>query len=127
MIFTLSVYTHNDFNIKIIDAKKKRFEVPQEEPFPIDPSKKFSFPLNLANMIFSYTSDPFDFKIHTKSDYPIFSTYDGDFVFSEYYLEITTKIYGYYMAGLGERFNSGFRLKEGKWTIFNRGRGKVID
>lgn len=28
---------------------------------------------------------------------------------------------------MGERFTNGFRLKEGKWTIFNRDRGQVID
>lgn len=26
-----------------------------------------------------------------------------------------------------ERFNRGFRLKEGKWSMFNRDRGHTID
>lgn len=32
-----------------------------------------------------------------------------------------------YTYGLGERFSKSFRLKEGKWTIFNRDRGNIID
>jgi len=31
------------------------------------------------------------------------------------------------MYGLGERFSSSFRVKDGKWTIFNRDRGFGID
>ena len=32
-----------------------------------------------------------------------------------------------YTYGLGERFNQGFKIKDGKWTIFNRDRGHIID
>lgn len=31
------------------------------------------------------------------------------------------------MYGLGERFQESFRKQDGKWTIFNRDRGQVID
>ena len=31
------------------------------------------------------------------------------------------------MYGLGERFNSNFKLKDGKWTIFNRDHPFLVD
>ena len=118
----------NDFNIKISDNKNKRFEVPQNDPFPSDPLKNFSFPINLSAVRFEYTESPFDFKITRKfNNATLFSTYDGDFIFSDYYIQIQTQIDTYFTYGLGERFNSGFRLRDGKWTIFNRDRGQVID
>lgn len=57
----------------------------------------------------------------------MFSTYEGDFIFSDYYLQIQTEVDSDYSYGLGERFNQGFRLRDGKWTIFNRDRGQCID
>lgn len=57
----------------------------------------------------------------------LFSTYDIDFIYSDYYLQIGTEVDSDYTYGLGERFNPSFRLGDGKWTIFNRDRGQVID
>lgn len=126
--FLFRTYTFNDFDFKIIDSKKERFEVPQEGIFPIDPLKNFSFPINISAVKFEYTENPFDFRIIRKSNNAIlFSTYEGNFTYSDYYLEISTVISNEYIYGLGERFNSGFRLRDGKWTIFNRDRGQVID
>lgn len=42
-------------------------------------------------------------------------------------MQIGTEIDTDYVYGLGERFNPSFRLQNGKWTIFNRDRGQVID
>jgi hypothetical protein len=28
---------------------------------------------------------------------------------------------------MGERLQEGFRIKDGKWTIFNKDRGEAID
>lgn len=57
----------------------------------------------------------------------MFSTYDGEIIFSDYYLQIVTEVDTDFTYGLGERFNPSFKLGEGKWTIFNRDRGQVID
>ncbi len=88
-------HTHafNDFLVKITDADKHRFEVPQGGSFPADPLANFSFPLAAASVGLTYTEDPFDFKITRKQNGAVlFSTYDRDFIFSEHYLEIGTEV-----------------------------------
>jgi len=57
----------------------------------------------------------------------LFDSSKGELIFSEYYLEITTVVTSRYVYGLGERFSDSFRLKPGKFTIFNRDRGLAID
>jgi len=42
-------------------------------------------------------------------------------------MQIGTEVDTSYIYGLGERFQTGFRKGNGKWTIFNRDRGQVID
>jgi alpha-glucosidase (family GH31 glycosyl hydrolase) len=48
-------------------------------------------------------------------------------VFSDHYLEIGTQVDSDYIYGIGERFLNSFRKTDGKWTVFNRDRGQVID
>jgi hypothetical protein len=57
----------------------------------------------------------------------LFSTYNTNFIYSDKYLEIGTELDSDYVYGFGERFEESFRKKDGKWTIFNRDRGVVID
>lgn len=102
--------------------------MPQEGAFPVDPVRNFSFPINLAGFRFEYRENPFDFRLIRKSNNAtLFSTYDGELIFSDYYLQIVTEIDSQYTYGLGERFNTNTRLQTGKWTIFNRDRGQVRD
>ena len=42
-------------------------------------------------------------------------------------MQLCTEVDTDYNYGLGERFNPGFRLRDGKWTMFSRDRGQVID
>ena len=92
--------------------------------FPLDPLKNFSFPISLSSIRFSYTDNPFDFKIIRKAtNSTIFSTYERNIIFSDKYLEIGTELETNYTWGLGERFANSFQLGEGKWTMFNRDRG----
>jgi hypothetical protein len=68
--------TYSGFNIKIYDPNNKRFEVPQGNGFPEDPSRNFSFPLSASAYKFQYTLDPFDFRLwQGDSNYTLFSTY----------------------------------------------------
>lgn len=79
-------------------------------------------------MRFEYTESPFDFRISRKiNNGTLFSTYETNFVFSDKYIEIGTELDSDYIWGLGERFTTDFRKKVGKWTIFNRDRGQVMD
>jgi hypothetical protein len=85
--------TFSDFTIKITDLNRKRFEVPQGNGFPEDPYRNFSFPLAAAGYTFTYTLEPFDFRISRKSsNYTIFSSYDQDIIYSDYYIQIGTQI-----------------------------------
>lgn len=128
LIFTFKMLTFNDFTFKIVDANKKRFQVPQNGAFPNDPLGNFSFPISLAGVKFEYTENPFDFKITRRwTEAVLFSTYDQNITFSDHYLEIGTEIASDFVYGLGERFQDGMRRKDGKWTVFNRDRGQVID
>lgn len=94
----------------------------------MDPCNNFSYPIALASIRLNYSKDPFDFTIIRKStNATLFSTLSGELIFSDYYLQITTQTDTTYNYGLGERFNPGFRLRDGQWTIFTRDRGQVID
>ena len=132
IIKTLHFYFHcmtfGDFSFKISDPNNKRFEVPQKGVFPIDPIAGFSFPISASAVNFTYTADPFDFRIVRKQNGAVlFSTYDQNIIFSDHYLEIGTEVSSDYIYGIGERFLTSFRKTDGKWTIFNRDRGQVLD
>lgn len=126
--FTFHVHSFNDFYVKIVDAKNKRFQVPQKDVFPIDPMASFSYPIAVAGVTIEYTFKPFDFKIIRRQNMAVlFSTYDQDFKFSDHFIQIGTQVQSEYLYGIGERFQESFRKKDGKWTVFNRDRGQVID
>ena len=128
LTFRFHCMTFNDFSFKISDPNNHRFEVPQKGVFPIDPIAGFSFPISASGVNFTYTADPFDFRIVRKQNGAVlFSTYDHNVVFSDHYLEIGTEVNSDYIYGIGERFLSSFRKTDGKWTIFNRDRGQIID
>lgn len=91
IIKTLNFYFHtltfSDFTFKITDPNNKRFEWPQGGVFPVDPEGNFSFPIASSAVSFEYTESPFDFKIIRKQNGAIlFSTYNQQIIFSEYYL-----------------------------------------
>lgn len=122
---TLAFY---DFYFKIVDSAKKRFEVPTYGAFPSDPLNGSSFPITASAVTFTYTENPFNFKITRRSNNAVlFSTEGKNIIFSDYYLEIGTEIDSQYVFGLGERLVQGFRVQDGKWSMFNRDRGEEID
>lgn len=59
MTFELRCLTYLDFDFKIYDANKPRYEVPQGGIFPQDPNSGFSFPIQLADIVFTYVEFPF--------------------------------------------------------------------
>lgn len=89
--FVFNMHAFYDFYIKITDLHNARYEVPQNDPWPIDPLAQFTYPINLSGVTFEYSSSPFDFKITRKiNGATIFSTYDKTFIFSEHYMQIGT-------------------------------------
>lgn len=126
--FVFHMHAFYDFYFKITDPHQNRYEVPQIDPWPVDPLSAFSYPINLSGVLFEYTSFPFDFRIVRKiNNAVIFSTYDMELVFSKHFMQIGTQVDTKYIYGLGERFQSTFRKTPGTWTIWNRDRGQVID
>jgi alpha-glucosidase (family GH31 glycosyl hydrolase) len=89
---------------------------------------KSTYPIALSSFIVNYTTNPFNFKIIRRSDNELlFDSSVGNIIFSEHYIEISTKVASRYAWGFGERFSNRFRVQPGKYTIFNRDRGQVID
>lgn len=128
LLFVLRCHTRSDLSFKITDADKQRFEVPQGGLFPLDPAGNFSFPLQNSDVLFSYTNEPFTFKILRTDDQEVlFDTSFGNLTFSEYYLEISTIVPSKFAYGLGERFSASLKLDTGKYTIFNRDRPGLPD
>ena len=126
--FTFHCLAFNDFFFKITDPNNKRFEIPQEGIFPVDPYTNFSYPISASAVRFEYNTDPFDFILtRAATGSVLFSTLNTDFIFSDHYIQIGSEVNSEYIYGIGQRFQEGFRRKDGKWTIFNRDRGKVID
>lgn len=102
LVFTITSHTASDLSFKITDVNKTRFEVPQYGVFPIDPVKNFTFPLTNSLFQFSFTQNPFDFSIIRKFDNEVmFDTSKGDIIFSDHYLEITTRVTSNNIFGFG--------------------------
>lgn len=71
--------------------------------------------------LLTYTKEPFDFKItRLNSQTVLFSTYEQEFIYSNYYIQIGTELASDKLFGLGERFSVNFRKKDAMWTIWNR-------
>jgi alpha-glucosidase len=102
--------------------------VPQQGVFPIDPQTNFSFLISQSDIAIDLRNDPFSLKItRSSTGATLFNTQGQDLIFSEHYLEWTSQVDSEHLYGIGERFQQGFRKGDGKWTNFNRDRGKVID
>ena len=50
--FVFNVHAFYDFYIKITDLHQARYEVPQNDPWPMDPLSQFTYPINLSGMTF---------------------------------------------------------------------------
>jgi alpha-glucosidase len=57
----------------------------------MDPYGNFSFPISNSAVDFTYTENPFDFRVVRKQNGAIlFSTYNKNIIYSDRYLEIGT-------------------------------------
>jgi len=117
--FTLTFQNENQFQVKIFDANNTRWEIPNEAPFPhADPSK--TIPLENGLAFVEVNHNPFWFKVTRKDTQEIiFDSSIGNFIFSDYYIEISTPVASPYLYGLGER---GYNLTlgpSGIYTIWN--------
>jgi alpha-glucosidase (family GH31 glycosyl hydrolase) len=117
--FTIQFHTPTEFQIRFTDANTTRWEIPQYAPFAFS-NPEVSIPLASGNALVKVNANPFSLKvIRTATNETIFDTSVGNFIFSDYYIEVTTYLPTPYLFGLGER---GYNLTlgpEGIYTIWN--------
>ncbi|KAL1221870.1 Alpha-xylosidase 1 [Cardamine amara subsp. amara] len=107
-ITTLRLYvkheTDHRLRVHITDAKEQRWEVPynllpREQPPPIGKviGKSRKSPITVqefsgSELIFSYTTDPFNFAVKRRSNGETLFNTTGELVFKDQYLEISTSL-----------------------------------
>ncbi|XP_017358744.1 sucrase-isomaltase, intestinal [Cebus imitator] len=116
--FTTQNQTPNRFRFKITDPNNKRYEVPHQYV------KEFTGPA-VSDTLYdvSVTENPFSIKVIRKSNGRIlFDTSIGPLVYSDQYLQISTRLPSEYMYGIGEQVHKRFRhdLYWKTWPIFTR-------
>ncbi|XP_006891565.1 PREDICTED: sucrase-isomaltase, intestinal-like [Elephantulus edwardii] len=110
--------TPNRFRFKITDPSNSRYEVPHQHV------KSFVGPAasdTLYDVVI--TEAPFGIQVLRKSNRKVlFDTTVGPLVFSDQYLQISTRLPSDYMYGIGEHIHKRFRhdLYWKTWPIFTR-------
>lgn len=118
----------NEFRVSIRDLAEKRWEIPEEEPFPHDSVfytlKEHDVPLYSFNI----TVSPFSFKVvRNKTNETLFDTNNFNFIYSDRYIEFSSVLPSKDIFGFGERVH-GLKLKfPGVYTIWNRDLPWIVD
>ncbi|CAD7690944.1 unnamed protein product [Nyctereutes procyonoides] len=118
VLFTTQNQTANRFRFKITDPNNKRYEVPHQfvKEFTGTAASNTLYDVQVIN-------NPFSIKVIRKSNGRIlFDTSIGPLVYSDQYLQISTKLPSEYMYGIGEHIHKRFRhdLNWKTWPIFTR-------
>ena len=118
----------NQLRVLIKDAFHKRWEIPEEEPYPHDRESYYLYNSSTAVYAIEIEKLPFSFKIMRNSTKEIlFNTKNFDFICSDRYLEFSSILPSENIFGIGERVHE-FKLKfPGVYTIWNRDLAGVID
>ncbi|KAL0592712.1 Sucrase-isomaltase, intestinal [Plecturocebus cupreus] len=116
--FTTQNQTPNRFRFKITDPNNIRYEVPHQYV------KEFTGPA-VSDTLYdvSVTENPFSIKVIRKSNgRTLFDTSIGPLVYSDQYLQISTRLPSEYIYGIGEHIHKRFRhdLNWKTWPIFTR-------
>ena len=121
----LEFYSKNTFRLKISDATTQRWEIPETEPFPHYPNPKL-IPMEESSFTVNFY-DPFAFSIINKETKEvIFDTRDSRFIYTDYYIELSTKLPSNLVYGFGERAYK-FKLKAGTYTMWGRDKPDVLE
>ncbi|KAM4889329.1 sucrase-isomaltase, intestinal [Thomomys bottae] len=118
ILLTTQSQTPNRLRIKITDPNNKRYEVPHQFVKDFSGSVPSETLYNVQ-----MTDNPFSIKVIRKSNNNIlFDTSVGPLIYSDQYLQISTKLPSEYMYGLGEHIHKRFRhdLNWKTWPIFTR-------
>lgn len=112
----------NVINVRVVDPANERYQV----PFPLDKPAKLADPsLSLARFV--RVEDPvtklFSFRIVRRSNNEVlFDTSNGALIYSDQYLQFSTKLPSTNLYGLGENNHESLRhdLNFRSWGIFAR-------
>ncbi|XP_016017508.2 sucrase-isomaltase, intestinal isoform X1 [Rousettus aegyptiacus] len=118
VLLTTQSQTSNRFRFKITDPNNKRYEVPHQyvEEFTGTAASSTLYDVQV-------TENPFSIKVLRKSNQRIlFDSSVGPLVYSDQYLQISTRLPSAYMYGIGEHVHKRYRhdLNWKTWPIFNR-------
>nr|XP_040126497.1 sucrase-isomaltase, intestinal [Ictidomys tridecemlineatus] len=118
VLLTTQSQTPNRFRFKITDPNSKRYEVPHQFV------KEFTGPTSSETLYdVQVQKNPFSIKVIRKSNSKIlFDTSIGPLVYSDQYLQISTRLPNEYIYGIGEHIHKRFRhdLYWKRWPIFTR-------
>ncbi|XP_047731217.1 sucrase-isomaltase, intestinal [Prionailurus viverrinus] len=118
VLITTQNQTPNRFRFKITDPNNRRYEVPHQLV------KEFTG-TTASNTLYDVqvVENPFSIKVIRKSNNRIlFDTSIGPLVYSDQYLQISTRLSNEYIYGIGEHIHKRFRhdLNWKTWPIFTR-------
>ncbi|XP_026269884.2 sucrase-isomaltase, intestinal isoform X2 [Urocitellus parryii] len=118
VLLTTQSQTPNRFRFKITDPNSRRYEVPHQFV------KEFTGPTSSETLYdVQVQKNPFSIKVIRKSNSKIlFDTSIGPLVYSDQYLQISTRLPNEYIYGIGEHIHKRFRhdLYWKRWPIFTR-------
>ncbi|KAF3827276.1 hypothetical protein GH733_002762, partial [Mirounga leonina] len=118
VLFTTQNQTPNRFRFKITDPNNRRYEVPHQfvGEFTGTAATDTLYDVQVIE-------NPFSIKVIRKSNMrTLFDTSIGPLVYSDQYLQISTKLPSEYVYGFGEHIHKRFRhdLNWKTWPIFTR-------
>ncbi|XP_074048617.1 sucrase-isomaltase, intestinal [Macrotis lagotis] len=118
VLLTTESQTANRFRFKITDPNNQRFEVPHQyvKEFTQSEATDTKYKIEVTN-------NPFAIKVIRKSNNRVlFDTSFGPLVYSDQYLQISTKLPSSYFYGIGEHIHKRFRHDTywKNWPIFTR-------
>ena len=97
--FKAEMWDDKHLHVTITDNQNFRYQV----PFESSSAPSTDATIDMANFEFSYEVNPFSFKVKRKSTGTvIFDTSMGGFVFSDQFLQISTRLPSQHLYGLGE-------------------------
>ncbi|XP_036206938.1 sucrase-isomaltase, intestinal [Myotis myotis] len=118
LVLATQSQTSNRFRFKITDPNNRRYEVPHQFV------KEFSGTVASDTLYdVRVTENPFSINVIRKSNNKIlFDTSIGPLVYSDQYLQISTRVPSEYIYGFGEHIHKRFRhdLYWKTWPIFTR-------
>jgi len=122
----VSFHDQSTFRIKIFDQEEQRWEIPEEFPFPHFKINHV-IPKEQGDCNIEVQANPFSFVVTRKSTGEIlFDTRNKQFVYSNFYIELSTSLPTANVYGFGER-NYKFNLSPGTFTIWGRDDPKILE